>query len=117
MFTFLPQIPVPALHDVERLLLFAAIRDEAFAVPVILDAGEGTAGRTEVHQDPWRCAAQKWDLAKHRDLVLVKRLLVFLGPASQDVAVMTIQSVRTEFTHDQRLVILRLPLESIGFLR
>jgi hypothetical protein len=36
---FIPQLAVPLLHDVKSFLFFAAVGDEAFAVPVVLDAG------------------------------------------------------------------------------
>ena len=49
--------------------------------------------------------------------MLIDALLVFLGPTSQRIAVMVEQSVATKLTHHQRLLILRFPLQSIGFLR
>src|SRR5215216_7043113 len=47
----------------------------------------------------------------------IKVLLVLFGPASQSVAVMVEESVTAELTHHERFLVLRFPLESIGFVR
>jgi hypothetical protein len=58
-------------EDIIRLFLFAAVTQQSFAIVVILDAGEGTAGTAEVHQYPGSDALQKRNLLEHGDLVVV----------------------------------------------
>src|SRR5690348_12934291 len=49
--------------------------------------------------------------------MLVDIRLEFLGPARQRVAMISKLSVAAELAHHERLLILRLPLESVSFLR
>ena len=84
----LVHFPVPALQHVERLLLLATIGDQAFAVPVVLDARQRAAGGAEVGQDPGGGAAEEGDFFEHSDLVLIDALLVLLGPARKRITVM-----------------------------
>src|SRR6185503_19603482 len=89
----------------------------SFAIPVVLDVWQRTAWRAEVREDPRRRPTQKRNLLQHRDLMLVDALLILLGPSRRRITMMTEQSIAAKFTHHERLLILRAPLQSIRFLR
>ena len=74
------------LQNEERLLLFALIGDQAFAVEAILNARELPHGRPKIHQDPWAQASKLWNFRQHGQLMPEDAGLVLFGPPRRSAA-------------------------------
>ena len=102
---FLP-ISISLLQQKESFLLFSPIADQAFAIEVILDSGQGSPWTAEVFEYPGCGPAKKRDALQHRDLMPLEIFLIFLGPTLSRTTVQTEECVSAKFAHDQRLVVL-----------
>src|ERR1700691_2941104 len=87
----------------KRFLLLAVIRDQAFAVEIIFKMRQRAPRTAKIFKHTRRSSTQERNALQHRDLVLVKTLLILLGPTGQRIAVIAKQRVASELTHDQRL--------------
>ncbi len=87
----LRDLQVVLLEDIERLLLDAPLREQALAVPEVLDPGQRPPRGAEVGEDPRGDAAKEWNPLEHRHLVPVHACLVLLTPPGLCVGVVPLQ--------------------------
>src|SRR5271167_3199203 len=83
------QIKIVFLKNEECLLFLTLVADQAFPVVKILKVGKCTARTVKIFQDP-RCGpAQERDPLEHSDLMLIEVFLIFLGPASLSISMVS----------------------------
>ena len=97
------------MHCVPGELSFALIRDDSFAVEVVLYPGQWAFWRPEIFQNPGREPPQEGNVVHHGKLCLVDSDLVILGPAIMWAAALPFWGAGSELTHDERLVLVRMP--------
>ena len=104
------QFPIKLLKYEEGFFLLTVIGDKSFAIEIILNTRERSPRATKVFEYPRCHSAKEGNAFQHDDLVLVKIFLILLGPPGEGVAMVAKERVATEFTHDQRLVVLGDPI-------
>src|SRR5260370_8703550 len=107
------QVPIKPLQHEESLLLPAAFTHKSLAVEIILHVRERPSRTAKVFENPRSGSSQKRNALQHGNLMLVETLLIFLGPACKRIAVVAKERVSSEFTHNQRLVVLRAPINRL----
>src|SRR5580700_5504032 len=94
------QFPIKLLQYKEGFLLLTMIGDKSFTIEIILKTRENPSRTAKVLENPWGHSAKKGDAFQHVDLVLIKVLLILLGPTSGRSAVIAKKCIASEFAHD-----------------
>src|SRR5580693_1867207 len=111
------QFPIKLLQYKVSFLLLTLIGDKSFAIEIILKTRERSPRTTKVLENPRCHSAKEGNALQHGDLVLVKIFLILLGPTSARIGMVAKTCIAAEFTHDERLAVLRGPFNQICILR
>src|SRR6266404_1662461 len=104
---------VKLLKHKESLLFLPMFGYQTFAIEVILNSRKRASRAAKVFQNPRCGSTQKGNAFQHGNLVLIEIFLIFLTPASEGITMVAKSSVAAEFAHDERLIILRGPVNLV----